>query len=88
MSERLVIDAASGKAELVVHTAEEEAAFRAAQPTRRTDERRIAEWLAENPFTGALIRALNKPPSDPAHLPPNAALTNADLIAKIKANLR
>lgn len=52
-----------------------------------TPEEEIAAWLAENKFADALIRALNKPTNDATHLPPNANLSNAALVAKIKVNL-
>lgn len=57
------------------------------RPPKITEEQRIIAWLAENKFVDALVRALNNPTSDLDHLPPNAALSNADLVAKIKANL-
>jgi len=78
--------AVPAKTEAEINTAQDDyAVFVAAVPT---DEEKIVAWLAANPFADALIRALNKPSSDPNHLPPNAALTNAELVAKIKANLK
>jgi len=55
-------------------------------PQKLTDEEQIAAWLAENSYAAALVRGLNKPATDPTHIPVNKALTDAALVGKIKAN--
>ena len=61
----------------------EEAAW---SPT--TEEDNINQWLKENRFAAALILGLNRPVTDPNHIPVNTGLDDFSLIGKIKANLK
>ena len=55
--------------------------------TPPTEEQQISRWLAENKYAAALIMGLNRPSSDPLHIPVNAGLDNPAIIGKIRDSL-